>query len=305
MGRKKQLTILGILFYLLSPQLHADSIHQSISNPTQLGTSARSLALGSIEGVNATAFAIFENPASLPQDSKRHYSAFYTTLADKESAYFTTSVAYPFYGGEMGFGIAQKRSPNLDFTEENSDGDFYSASKFAVQENIYKLGYARKLNHTLSAGASIHYYMHDLLLTKGTGWNADIGFLFTSNPFVVSLSLKNIIQNSKVTFSNDYSTLNFPSELVLSSRYCVTNSLRIFGQFSGKNALKAGGIEYAILPTFDVLMGVKEIEAAGKHTQYSLGASIKLSPVHLNFSYQKTDVVGNDGLYGVSLDLAM
>lgn len=293
--------VLSLVGYLFNPLEASDSI----SSPTLPGTSARSLALGAIEGLNPSAYAIFENPASLPSDTKRHYSFFYRKLADSESTYLNFSTSYPVWGGTLGLGISQQKTPNLDNTAMNGDGDFYSESTFSIQENFYKLGYAKSIKESLTLGTSFHYYTNDLHVTSGSGWNIDTGLLYNSSPFMASITLKNIIPHAKVDFSEDYPSLTFPMDLVLSGKYQLVNRIAILGQFSAKEALKAGAVQYSPVATLDLLMGIREIEAAGRHTQLSLGASLKLPICQLNFSYQKSEVVGSENLFGFSLDIGI
>ncbi len=302
MNSKLGLAIIGGALGLALTGIPVSASNTALSL-SDYGTSSRTLALGGVEGLHAEAYSVFENPASLPRDHNHHYSSFFMALADSESTFFNAAASFPLFAGHVGVGFAQKQSPNLDFTSVNSNDEFQVDSKFAVSETQVNLGYQQSINSMISMGASLHYFVQDLFVTKGTGWNANAGIQLDASPFLVSFGMKNIFQNSEVGYTNGYSSLVFPSALVLAGRYTYSDNLAFYGQLSGSKLLKSGGIRYTPIPLISILAGSRAVDINGIHRQFSAGLSLNLAMMQVNFSYQASEVAEHDSLYGISMDL--
>jgi hypothetical protein len=294
------LAILGLGF--ITP-IAASS--DTIAMLTDWGTSSQTLSLGGIQGLHSQGYSIFENPAALPRDHAQHYSAFFSTLADEESGYLVTAVSYPIGNGHFGIGFAQKQSPNLDFTSLNNSDIVVSNSRFSVSESDAVIGYQHSVTDRLSIGASIHYIAQDFFITRGSGWNSDIGIQYDSAPFLISVSAKNIMAQSVMTYTNTSAYLKFPMDTVVSTRYEYSDSLWLYGQLKTAQSLKAFGLRYTPIPQISGQVGWREIEANGIHSQLSAGLALTLAMMQLNFSYQTSEVLGNSSLYGVSIDVML
>ena len=269
----------------------------------EYGASSRTSAMGSIQGLQSESYSIFENPASLPRDSRTYYSTYFMTLADAQSSYFTASVAYPLdKKGHVALGIAQKRSPNLDFSGADQNGEYVIASQFVVADTLFKLGYQQQLTDSLSLGLSAHYFVQDLYLTQGAGWNMDAGLWYNFGRVKVSATAKNMLGFSQMSYSNGYRTLNFPSEFVTSAQFDLTDYFKIYGQLRGEKLRRSVGVYVSPIPTLAFLGGIREVGSTGVQTQYSAGVMLNLGMMALNFSYQNSQVVDYDGLYGISVD---
>ncbi|NBV42638.1 hypothetical protein EBR96_07715 [bacterium] len=280
-------------------------VHQRhITMPTDFGTSARTVAIGSILGLDTLASSLFENPAALPKDPGTHYSTFFTTFSDGNSALLAMAAAYPLDKGTVAIGFVQKRNPYLDagFLENNTH--FSSAANYALTESLYKLGYELPLTSHTSIGASIHYYTQDLYVTQGHGLNADLGIRIENGPFLVSVVGSNLLNSSSVAYTGGYPNVDFPSDTIISSRYAASDKLALFGQFKGVQGLKAFGFRYAFLPTMELQAGWREIQSLGLHSQWSMGTSIVMSPkIKIHLSWQPREATITDSYVGFSIDI--
>ena len=303
--KRYKFIVMCLVIGFCTQSLWAGVQDNTIAMITDYGSSARTLALGGVEGVHNGAYAIFENPAALLKDSAQNFSMMYYNLADGESSYFNIGTSFEGWGGHWGFGYAQLRSPNLNYTEADSNSEFYSDSTFAIAESLFSIGYSQSLNPSLSWGASLHYVSQDYFLTKGTGYNLDIGTQWDANPFLVSLTAKNIITDATVTYTDGYTALHFPAELVLSTRYAFSDNFGIYAQVKGPHNLKAAGLRYSPLSSIDFLVGWKEMEATSITQKFTTGISLNLSPARLHFSYQKADIIENSDVFTVSFDYAL
>ncbi len=291
--------IIAILLGLITPKVAAQS--GTINMPTDFGTSARTIALGGIEGVHSSAYSLFENPAALPKDTTHHYSVFYMQLADKQSGYITAAASYPLGKGHIAFGFTQEQNPDIDHTSQNSNNEFISNGTFSPKQSMYQIGYQYPLKPNLSLGAALHYFSHDQFVTEGNGFNSTIGVQWDKEKWLMSLTAKNILA-SKVSYNNGYDDLKFPSELVASARYNVTQKIGLYGQLKSDHMLKAAGLRYTPFPYIDLLLGWNQIRVVETDDKVSLGLTLNLNTIAVHFSYQDTDVVENGQLYGISID---
>lgn len=302
---------LRVTFFWALVMLPAFSVISMAQNavsdlPSEYGTSSRTIALGGIEGFSSDAYAIFENPAALTsQEIKPRYSMFYKNLADGETSYFLLAACFPVGPGFVGVGISQKKSPDLDNPITDSNGDFIESTTFAVTDSLYKLGYSQPLMENVRVGASLQYLTQDFLITQGSGWNSDVGVEWDLKPVQLSVVAKNFIGFENVSYTSGYTTLNFPSETVLGARYEHSKSLSFLGQIRGSANLKALGVQYCPIPFIALNMGWREVQADDIQGEISLGVSLLLSGMSLHASYQKSEVIDHDSLYGMSVDLSL
>ena len=121
-------------------------------------TSAKTIALGNIQGFNFSSEAIFENPASLQLHSKASFGSFFTTYMSGENKSTVFSAAYTLSPDlTLGTGYIQNSIDNLLSTQENSSGEFESTGAFGFKESHYLIGGSYTAIPNLSLGLSSVY----------------------------------------------------------------------------------------------------------------------------------------------------
>ncbi len=297
----------GVVGLLTAPLVAADTFRLV----SAYGTSAATTGVGGVEGFGSGAYAVFENPAALRHSGGTQVSSYYMGLADGDSGYFNLAVSHPFWGGTVAAGFAQLQSPNLNSTYETSYSEFEISGNFSVSDSIFKLGYSAPINENWTAGIGGTYVVQDLYQTKGTGWNLDGGLVGVYGNLALSIAAKNVLGGTDVSYSNGYRSLSFQNELVLGAQYRIFDNLAVYGQLSGDGAvesdakLKSVGIKYSPLSMITLMAGSQASYAAGNHRTTVAGVSLSLAMMDLHVSYQNTQMVGFESLYGLSVDLKL
>lgn len=287
------------------------SFANTISMITDYGTSGKTKATGTIEGIHKQASLIYENPASLAEIPRYAVSAFYTMMADQESAYISVSTVLPYKKYRIGLGFTRLGVPNLDHTGKNDADEYYVQDGFQTSESLYKACLSYPITPFASVGASAHYYRQDFYTVSGGGFNADVGASLHFEKFSSSFSLKNILRPLHVTYTEGAPDYAFPLQAVLSNRLQAFSFLSLYSQFKyvrpQNYLLPSFGLE--IVPPrlnnlFHLYAGWKQTEVASLVTsRVSLGLGLILSDLEFHFVYEPTVYLENTSLYGVSLNL--
>lgn len=306
---KKWVRLFAILLFMSS------IIEGAYLSPiTDMGTSARTVALGQVEGLHSGAERIFESPTPIKSLSGARYGMFHVKLADQESGYFCFSTVMRAGGAQIGFGIASLSIPNIDLTGLDSGNKIIAVNTIQVNERMVKAGIAYPLfDDHLGIGGSVHYYEQNLYTVVGKGVNTDVGITLMFDEFDLSLTGKNLLWFSKMSYGDGASLLDFPARLQLSGRVSVFSHLNLFSQglydFSNGHVLKSLGVEYMpiFLEDYFRLYGGWGETSIGSlvKSRYSVGIGLNLSALDIQFYYQLTDYVLNNSQYGISVNLEL
>lgn len=291
-----------LLFY---SSLYANTVEML----TDYGTSAKTQALGGIEGLDADAYTLYENPARMSALQTGRSSLFYSSLIDDESHYASFAHVFLWKKIAIGLGYTQLAAPNIDHTAEDlGSGQVISVDTFSTKDNLYKLGFARAISEKLSVGASLHYYTQSLYTNKSSGSNMDIGVVYDHKSWKNSLAIKNILSSSQVSYTNTDTTVPFPRLYVLSTQYQYFNFLKINGQLKydedSKKLLRALGIDYAIMSHVHCYAGYSELyEVEELKSRFTVGMGMNLQRINLQYSYSFTEFDSKSGLFAFSISI--
>ena len=285
----------------------------TISSVRDLGTSAKTRALGAVEGLHDQANVLFENPAGMTGLYGSNYTLFYTKLADEQTQFISLAATYEYRATHFGFGYISKTIPSLDYTGENVLEEFFVNTTFDVFDRYLTAGVARQLSDQLSLGASFHYYQQDLYVTRGSGVNLNLGLRYDTEKTRWSFSGKNLMKASELSYSNGYGSASFPYHIVVSVAHDVFSILTLYSQLDYipdfSIALKSAGLELALPKTSDALVlyaGWKEISVASEvANRFSLGLGLDLGSADIQFAYEPTDYTANNSQYGISLNIRL
>lgn len=136
---------------------------------TDLGSSAETISLGNVEGLNGSASGIFENPAALNRVEHTSIGLFMTTLMD-DVYYKNISLASRMPVGVVGFGYSEASVFNIPVSAENTiTKEFYVKDTFDYRDSMMKFGYSLELDPDLTVGGSYVYYLRTFGNVKEIG----------------------------------------------------------------------------------------------------------------------------------------
>jgi hypothetical protein len=260
---------------------------------TDLGSSARMIALGGIEGFTWTSNAVFENPASLAKIKKHSISAFTSKIMD-EVTYINLSYATRTKYGQFGLGYMSASVSGIPETGEREiDGQtrYYAIRYFDYLDYLAKLAYQVDIRENLHLGFTANYFNSRLDDLRGSGVNADVGLLWAHDPWTLSATAKNIFINLQKEYTND-ATENFPIQLLLGAKY-EFRDLDLMAQVKKErlraSALKALGIAYqpSWLPFLKLYAGYKEYFAIRDvESSTTLGVGLSIEGVDFEYGYE-------------------
>jgi hypothetical protein len=302
---KKLITLILSLFFFSLQLFAVDALIVS-----DLGVSARSIALGNIEGFSEDSSGLFENPASLDIVKKVSLSVFETKLM-QEVGYKNFTMAYRLPVGVVGLGYMYAGIDDIPFTQAAQiDGEtqFYADRYFSYLTSMAKLGYQVYLTDKLSIGASGHYYYTELDTLKGSGYNVDVGLKYFHQWFELSFAAKNVLNSYKMVYNNG-GVEDFPLRLTGATKWDAYD-FSLYFQVSAQRPFEQNttqiGIEYH--PRFFKVMklygGAKEfVTLDNKYKTSSLGVGLDLMDVHFDYAFQKADNVAFDNYNYFSLGI--
>ena len=125
-------------------------------SPMSVGSSARHVRLGGVEGMSNHADSVFENPAALYR-IKRFSSSFFTTTLLNEAVYQNMAIAMRvgrigvFSIGYFNLGVKDIYKTSID---SNDDFTFIVDSTFNYDNSLMKFAYQYSMSRSLHLGVS-------------------------------------------------------------------------------------------------------------------------------------------------------
>ncbi len=271
-----------------------------------VGTSAKVIGIGSVQGFDSSAAGVFENPASLSKISGISISGFTTSVMDV-AKYNNLAVAFRTEFGNVGFGAAQVSVddiPNTPFGAGlNSQLEVVPVGAFAYRSIVVKGTYQVDVQQNLSLGVTGTYRYSEIYTTYMSGTNADLGLLWDSKPVQVSLVLKDVLANQGISFSSGAKE-NIPMTAQLGMRY-GWKDWQFFGQTKSErgapSVMKSLGVKFQ--PTNDgqhmyFSMGYHERNTpVGVKGNLAVGLGLEFKTINLYFAYEKSEIFKEDNKY--------
>ncbi len=293
-----------LILLLVSSPLYAASLQMI----TDLGTSARMIGIGRVEGFDTTAAALFENPASLYNLENISLSGFSTRLIDQVD-YFNTAVAYKSPIGTLAVGVMQAAVTDIPLSVKSGGVVSYAGQDFGYRNVVGKLGYQLTPMDHVHIGAALNLYYQEIYTTIGKGYNTDVGAIWELDQLTLSAALKNVIFFKDMNYSNG-SSEDIPVQGTLAARYAM-DEVDLYGQIRmpelKKQILPSAGIKYQ--PHSGLLYfsaGYNGFLVMDKpKSTIAIGLGLDLAPVHVNFAYDKSDYFEQDNRYFISLAVNM
>ncbi len=285
---------------------------------TNLGSSARMIALGNIEGYSLGANAVFENPASLYRVKNYSVSLFTAKLMD-EAVYKNASFAYRTDAGVFAAGFMSVDVSEIPYTQRRYNPDagqetFFADYYFRFDNSIIKLAYQNELLKNIYFGLSLNYYSNTMDTFKGSGYNSDAGFFIDWEPLKFSVMYKNIIWFSRAEYTSSHDSNYSGQEVYPFQTYfaCIYeagdwNFLAQLKTTSDQvDKLKSMGLHYrpSFIPFFNLYGGYKEYYALRKVVNvHTVGVGLSLAGIDLNYAYEKSDHFDFDNNHYFSVNM--
>ena len=280
---------------------------------TDLGVSAKSIAMGNIDGSSTSAAAIFTNPASLANSKGHSISLFATTIMDQVN-YYSISMSARTFAGTVGLGVFEQSTTNIPRTaerakEDDFDQTIYKIGSFDYKNSVVKASYQVMLTDQLSVGANYSLYSIVFDGYDGSGSNFDLGLYQKFNKLGVSIFAQNIIPNQYVVFSNSNKEL-LPTS-VSTSIICPIKNLTLVPQlkYSKSELLFSSGARYSpgFLPFLSLMAGYKQQldYSLKRHQKMTVGIELRLFELYLQYAYERSDyyLTDNNNYFSIQYNL--
>jgi hypothetical protein len=273
---------------------------------TDIGSSARTIALGNIEGFSNSAATVFENPAGLYR-IKNSSASFFTTTLMNELHYNSIAICSETPIGKIGIGYMETTVSSIPHTALNQHNFIYAESYYDYKSSLIKFSYMYPWSKEIYLGASFVNYRTAFWTMNGEGNDLDLGLIYDDQSnLVVSFIMRNTL-SSKVSFSND-SVEDLPTQYLFAAKYKFYD-VDFYGQIKQKfgKMLLAGGISYkpSFIPYFEINAGYKNYLVLNTvKNNITFGVGLILYGLNVFYTYEKSDhfEFDNKNYFSVSIN---
>jgi len=278
---------------------------------TEIGSSARSIRVGGVEGFSSNSDSVFENPAALFRIESSSLALFSTNLMG-EVPYYNAAIGMATPMGSFGIGfntVGVADIPRARLQAEGTQWEYLSEiGSFSLTKSVYKIGYSVAQSERIHLGVSATYYSTLIDTVTGSGVNFDVGMLYDADGVGVSLLLRNIATGLKVQYSNGEAE-TLPLETIVGTRF-VLGDLDVMGQMkilgSSKKLAKSAALNYtpSFIPFIRVSGGYKEFPVLNEiRGKVSVGLGIDVFGNQFDYAYEHSDHPEYSGIHYFSLAL--
>ena len=131
---------------------------------TDLGTSAKMIGIGNIEGFDNSASIVFENPAGLYRLEGISVGVFATEIMH-EVLFKNMSLAFKTDFGTFGLGYMSATIDDIPHTYETNTNRYDVSYYFGYESAIAKLCYQNSLSKEINYGFSLNYINNKLTMS--------------------------------------------------------------------------------------------------------------------------------------------
>jgi hypothetical protein len=271
---------------------------------TDIGSSARSIRVGNVEGFGEYANTVFENPAA-PYYTEGYTASVFTTKIMDEVTYQNIALSGKFLGGTVAVGYMMAgvqeipKTIELNFGNTNPDFDdteFGVEGYFEYINSITKISYAVSQTEYLHFGMSANYYQTSLDTYSGSGFNFDIGTIIEAYPFTFSIAARNIVSSLKVNYSHNQ-TEKLPLQTVYGAAYYWDDFI-FYGQVKtvggNKKFLKAAAVAYrpSMFEMIELSAGYKEVPVIRDvKNNFTFGLGLDIMDISVDYAYEQSEHV--------------
>ncbi|NQY73891.1 MAG: hypothetical protein HRT90_03920 [Candidatus Margulisbacteria bacterium] len=270
-----------------------------------IGTSAKMIGIGNIEGFDSSSASVFENPASLYAVKTLSASVFSTTFLD-DAGYFNASIGWNTGYGNVAIGFMQASVNGIPDTGIDPFGEVTQIGAFNFEDSVAKLAYQYSLLDHIHLGVGASYFSKSLKQLQGNGFGMDVGIFGTFDAFEISASIKNIL-NQNISYTDGGEDEFIPIQILLGGRYKL-NQIDVYGQLKlteKNNRLTSSvGLTYRPIDIFYLSAGYKEFTVLNEiRNNIVLGLGLELGLLNVYFAYEDSEVFKQDSQYYFSISI--
>lgn len=302
--------VICLLKLICFPSLIIAASFQQISD---IGSSARMIGLGHVQGFSSDASSIFENPAGFFRFKKGSVSFFSTTLMN-EVAYNSVALGVDTSWGKFGLGYFDVGVKGIDETgmmPGSSVSEHVSIGQFDYKNSVFKLAYQNQFLDSLYWGTAFSLYQHRYYTVSGSGYDMDFGVIYEkADRYAVSLVAKNILPASSVSYNQGDSEL-IPFSLIISGAAPILSSqltgLNLYTQcaFQQQHVLPAMAVGYqpSFISFMEFSLGYSQhlSYTLEKKNKWSMGVGFSFKGVGLHYAYEQNEYVLMDSNHYFSI----
>jgi len=273
---------------------------------SDLGTSARHIAIGGVDGFSDAAESIFENPAGLYRVNGFSLSVFSSKVMN-EVQYTNLALSTETPIGRLGVGFMEATVSNVPVTDATKQvinaqevvNDVFIKDWFDYKNSLYKVAYQTRVLPQLEVGVSYVYYHQSYYSVSGHGSDLDVGMIYTQPNYEVSLLARNVLPDTKVVYNTGaYEPL--PTQYVASMKRAFKWGLDVYPQvkYTQEQFLPSVGAKYTpnFLPFIHFMAGYKTFltYTEGRKHNASFGIGLDLMGLTVYYAYERSDYALKD-----------
>lgn len=298
------ISVLMSVMMICSPILASDYLMLS-----ELGTSAKSIGIGNIQGFDYSSNSIFENPASLGLSRKISLSAFTTNVVGQLNVTaFSASIVSQY--GVFGFGYLQGAVDGIFETGSTGleDNRFFVQSQFDYRDQTIKLAYSFSPYDSLYLGSNFVYYKKSFGKISGQGMGVEVGAYQQLAEGDISVTVRNLL-STPVAYSNSQQE-TLPLQFLISGFYPLWD-FSIYSQWkyqSGKNGVFSLGGSSPVfgIPFLTLSAGYKQFWVLDAVSSgFTLGASLIFDQFEVNYAFEKGNLVEDSTMHYISFSIGL
>jgi hypothetical protein len=267
-----------------------------------LGTSARQIAIGNVDGFSDAADTVFENPAGLYRVKQMSLAAFSSNVMNEVKYVNVALSGGDTKIGRIGVGFMQASVTGIPETVRNTESSTAHPGVktfFDYKSTVYKVAYQTAINKNIEFGINYVYYQNSLYSYSGRGSNIDLGVIYAHPKYETSILIRNAIPNQKVTYNTGaYEPL--PIQYSVSMKRSFKNGWDVYPQIKYFHSewLMSMGARYTphFLPYIHFMSGYKSfLDATQKrHNNVTFGIGLDIMGLSIFYTYERSDYVLKD-----------
>ena len=285
---------------------------------SELGSSAKSIGMGNVEGFTDGPNTVFENPAALALTQDYSVSIF-SSSAMNEAFYNSMALGAKTPLGKIGIGYMDLTVHNIPETYQTGsnatfDTRFHEKDFFDYKSSIFKISRAFTINENTWGGFSLNLYSKRFYTVNGRGYSFDFGTLHKVKNITLSAVAHNILPNGKMMYA-DGKNEDLPFQLVLGAQIPVEkyirDNLNLIPQYkyTNKQHLLSMGLNYnpKMIPFVELLAGFKQHLSVtlDKKESLTLGIGLLMGNLRFYYAYEKSDYIEVDNKNHFSIQYSL
>lgn len=255
---------------------------------TNIGTGARSIALGKTQVAVSNIGSLFINPAGLAKLDKFSLTSLYNNITD-DFSYSAFGIAVPIKEGFWGcFGIATITANTGNIYITTAEPQSTSIASTNYNNRIIILSYGKELNQFLNLGIATKLYsvgFDSLQNASATGGALDIGFIFYPNEkLTFGLAFQDILFGQLLWKTGEIE--NIPLNIKMGLNFNSQSDINLLLDYDSNRSVHVG-LEWLPKEFLCLRYGMEmmPINAQNFMSNYFLGVGLTIKNFDFDYAY--------------------